>query len=108
LWLLLVPGLLVPGRDRRPMLEALVAVPLVTTSVLVAQLVAVDPRTQLFLTPLVAFYAARGTFLTASFLERRLDGRMRRGLPRKLLVGGICLALLCTSLTRLALSLIVG
>lgn len=52
----------------------LVALPLLVASAMIARWVAVDPRTQLFLAPLLAFYAARGVRAVGSWGDRRLRG----------------------------------
>ena len=106
-WVFALPGVLVAMPGRRLDLEALVAVPLAMTSVLIVRIVAIDPRTQLFIAPLVAFYAARGVLWVADTINERLDG-VRPGLAPKLVVGALTLALLTTSLADLTLSLTVG
>jgi len=108
LWLFVVVGLGAGGSDRRRELEALVGIPLAVTSVLIARSVAIDPRTQLFLAPLAAFYAARGVLVVGAFLARRTEGRIRGELAPKVLVGALVVALLGTSLVRLGLSLAIG
>src|SRR5690606_2931076 len=120
LWLFVLPGLAAPGRDRRPGLsgdranrrrfdlEALVAIPLIATSVLIARIVAIDPRTQLFLAPLAAFYAARGVLLVSDLAAKRLEGRVRPEMVPRALVGALVIVLLGTSVSRLVLSLTVG
>jgi hypothetical protein len=108
LWLFALVGLGTRGGDRRPGLEALVGIPLVATSVVIARTVAIDPRTQLFLAPLAAFYAARGVLVVGQLLEKRPRGRIRGKMAPRLLIGALALTLLGTSLTRLGLSLTVG
>jgi hypothetical protein len=108
LWLFVLPGLLAPLKGRRFDLELLVAVPLGVASILIVRIVAVDPRTQLFIAPLVAFYAARGVLLVSDLVARRSSAQVRDGLVPKALAGGLALALLATSLIRLTLSLTVG
>ncbi|HUF76283.1 MAG TPA: glycosyltransferase family 39 protein, partial [Longimicrobiales bacterium] len=108
LWLFAVVGLVTRMRERRLDLEALVGIPLVVTSLVIARTVAIDPRTQLFLAPLAAFYAAAGVVALGDRLARRTEGRIRGEMAPKLLVGALALALLGTSLVRLGLSLIVG
>ncbi len=109
-WVFVLPGLLAPARAgaRRLDLEALVAVPLAVTSVLIVRIVAIDPRTQLFLAPLAAFYAARGALWVADAITDKWAGHVRAGLPPKLLIGGLVVAMLTTSLADLTLSLTVG
>jgi len=60
-WLapLILLGLLV-RRERPRAGELLVTVPLLVASILIARVVAIDPRTQLVLVPLAVYYAARG------------------------------------------------
>src|SRR5690606_6048763 len=79
-WPLFLVGVLAPRRVPRGA-ELLVAAPLLLTSVLIAGIVAIDPRTQLFMVPVIGLYAARG----ARWLGVRCDafaGRIdvRKGL----------------------------
>lgn len=108
LWLLVIPGLAVTGKGRRLDLEALVGLPLAATSVLIARVVAIDPRTQLFIAPLAAFYAARGVLVLVDAVESGLGERVRREVVSGLLVGAVVVALLGTSVGRLVMSLTVG
>lgn len=108
LWLVAIPGLAAPGKARRPDLEALVGLPLVATSVLIARVVAIDPRTQLFIVPLAALYAARGLLVVADAVKPRLAHRIRGGVVTALFVGAVVLDLLGTSAVRLGMSLTVG
>lgn len=109
LWPLALLGLLGPGRGRTPRLEIPVVLALLGTSLAIAVLVAVDPRTQLFLVPLLALYLARGIQvldeLSAPHLRRRIP---RTGFLRNLLTAVIVLGLLGVSLTRLYLGLAYG
>ncbi|HEX7049402.1 MAG TPA: glycosyltransferase family 39 protein [Longimicrobiales bacterium] len=91
----LVPGVLVPfillgivlPRRRSPATELVFSVPLLGTSLLIAGLVAIDPRTQLFLMPALAFYAARGVRAAGALADARIPGHaLRRGLVPALLV----------------------
>lgn len=78
LWLFIGVGLFGVRRPWRN--ELVVAVPLVITSVAIARIVAADPRTQLFLVPLAAFYAARGVTMFGAFVDDRIrDSSLRRG-----------------------------
>lgn len=78
IWPFVLLGLF--GARRAGRLELLVAVPLLLTSLAIARIVAVDPRTQLFLAPLAAFYAARGVREIGIIADRRLEpGRIRPG-----------------------------
>lgn len=68
------------GRRLTWRLEVLIGVPFVLVSVAIARIVAVDPRTQLFNVPLVAYYTARGIQTLANAIDRRLPaGTIRRG-----------------------------
>lgn len=112
LWIFVIAGLATPGNmlggSRRLDLELLVGLPLATTSVLIARVVAIDPRTQLFIAPLAAFYAARGVLVVGSVIKNRLGEQVRGELPTRLLVGALVIVLLSTSIVRLAMSLTVG
>jgi hypothetical protein len=108
LWLFAIPGLAMPGRERHPDLEALIGLPLVATSVLIARVVAIDPRTQLFIVPLAALYAARGLLVVADAVGSRLAERVRREVVTAVFLGLVALDLLGTSAVRLGMSLSVG
>lgn len=108
LWLFFLFGSTSAPRPRRPELEALVSLPVIGTSLLIVRLVAIDPRTQLVLVPWVALYAAAGACAMTDRLSRGLGRHLRPGLPAKLIIGGLVLALLGTSLARLGFSLAVG
>lgn len=115
LWLVLIPGLVVPRRRWRPA-EVWVTGGLLATSVAIALAVAVDPRTQLFLVPMLSFYAARGVRLLGVALDRR--GRagtpappafeLRRGFFRWLATLAVVLVLMGVGGRRLLLSLRLG
>lgn len=78
LWPFIALGLFGARRNWRE--ELLVAAPLVLTSIAIARVVAADPRTQLFLAPLAAFYAARGLRLLGTIIDRRMKrGSLRPG-----------------------------
>lgn len=105
---LLVVGLLAPGRERWRR-EVAVAGPLMVTSLLIAVMIAVDPRTQLFLVPLLAFYIARGIGVLGVAVDRRLRPTgIRRRFSERLLAAVALLLLLGTDVRRLHLSLDVG
>ena len=74
-----------------------------------AAVVAVDPRTQLFLAPLLAFYVARGVRLLGYVADARLTAAgARRGFVRRLLAATLVLLLLGTHAQRLYSSLAFG
>lgn len=83
------PFVVVGAIGRRPLStdEVLTCVPLAATSPLIAVVVAIDPRTQLYLAPLLAYYAARGIRLVGTLANRR-GGRLpvRRGFITAMLV----------------------
>ncbi|MGM0670329.1 MAG: hypothetical protein ACQET1_11475, partial [Gemmatimonadota bacterium] len=94
---------------RKPELEIPVLLALAGTGLAIAALVAVDPRTQLFLVPILALYLARGF----AFLDELLAPRLRALIPREgflgnLLVALTILGLLGTSVTGLYLGLAYG
>ena len=79
-WPFIVVGL-TTRRRRDPVAESVVVGPLIVSGILVAAWVAIDPRTQLMLAPLLAFYAARGIrILGIGFDRRRLLRGVRRGI----------------------------
>ena len=102
------PASAAPDEARRPDLEALVAAPIIGTSVLIAVLVATDPRTQLFVAPLACFYAARGTLVAARALEAKMGTEVRTIFATGLVAGALALVLFATHARRLYLSLAVG
>lgn len=108
-WPLLLIGVLArrTGELRDEMSAAL---PLLATSMAIATVVAVDPRTQLLIVPLAAFYVSRGIRITGVLLERllRKRGAVRRGFATGGLVLVIVAALVGTNVRRLYLSLRFG
>ncbi len=87
LWPFVFLGLVACRESRDRWSEVWVGVAFLGTSLAIALLVAVDPRTQLFLAPLLAFYAARGFALAGRLMEARiptLEGRP--GFAARLLV----------------------
>ena len=82
LWPLVLGGLLVRRRFNGP--ELVAGGGIVLSAAAIAILVAVDPRTQTFVLPLVAYFAARGTIALARFIA---DRRARPGLERPLAAG---------------------
>lgn len=109
LWVFVVLGAARPrGREvlRR---ELPVAGALVGTSLAIAVVVAVDPRTQLFLAPLLVFYAAQGFRLVEETIRARgPDAPLRPGFAELILVGTAVVWLLGISARRLQLSLSLG
>ena len=89
--------------------ELMVAAPLVLTSVAIARIVAADPRTQLFIVPLAAFYAARGVFMFGAFVDDRVrDGSVRRGFVATATAAILALVLLATEVRWVYLGLSLG
>jgi hypothetical protein len=94
-WPLALVGL--AGVRWRRFEEALLAVPLVVSSIVIARLVGADPRTQLLIVPLVVFFAARGIWLIGNLIEARTaDRAMRRGFAAAVATGVLALALAAT------------
>ncbi len=97
-------GLLAPRR-RYQVAELLFVAPLVVASLSIARIVAIDPRTQLFLVPALAYYAARGgRFLGVVFDARISRGAIRKGLAPALVVLIIVTTLATEGVQRLYLS----
>jgi hypothetical protein len=95
IWLLALVG--VPGRRRAPVDELLVTIPLLITSVAIARIVGADPRTQLFIVPLVVFYAARGVQRIGDWAETRSPGtEIRRGFATGIVTAIVAVALMST------------
>ncbi|HSK19340.1 MAG TPA: glycosyltransferase family 39 protein [Longimicrobiales bacterium] len=89
--------------------ELVVAVPLVLTSVAIARIVAADPRTQLFIVPLAAFYAARGVTMFGAFVDDRIrDGSLRRGFVATATAAILAFVLLATEARWVYLGLSLG
>lgn len=109
LWAFVILGMAQPrARDvlRR---ELPISAALMGTSIAVAALVAVDPRTQLFLVPLLAFYAARGFSLVEQQVQQRARGTgVRPGLVELLLATIAVVWLLSIDARRLYFSLAIG
>lgn len=109
LWPFVILGMAQPrARDvlRR---ELPISAALMGTSIAVAALVAVDPRTQLFLVPLLAFYAARGFSLVEQQVQQRARGSgVRPGLVELLLATIAVVWLLSIDARRLYFSLAIG
>jgi hypothetical protein len=105
-----VPGFVWPfillgalgSRHRHGRRELFLALPLVAASAMIAGWVAVDPRTQLFVAPWLALYAARGIRLLGLATDRRLRGGVvRRGLVTRALAGGVVAILFIGNANRL-------
>jgi hypothetical protein len=109
LWAFVLLGLMAPRKPEESRREIPVMVGLLGTSFAIAILVAADPRTQLFLVPVLAFYAARGFGFLDAFLSTRWTGvRRRKGFVEGLLVLSALLGLLGVSAPRLYLSFAFG
>src|SRR5690606_24493650 len=83
---------------RRPSLrdELLVTLPLVVASLAIARLVGADPRTQLLIVPLAAFYAAWGIARIGDLVDHRSRGSLRPGFVTRAAVFVVSCALLST------------
>ena len=75
LWPFVILGLAQPRPRSVLRRELPVTLSLVGTSLAIAFLVAVDPRTQLFLVPLLSLYAARGFSVVEQEVQKRTHGR---------------------------------
>jgi hypothetical protein len=109
LWIFVFLGVFAPRGPGVLRREIPATLSLLATSLAIALLVAVDPRTQLFLVPLLAFYAARGF----AFLDRSLGHRVRPLTERPRFLESLLLAisvvwLLSISATPLFLGLTYG
>lgn len=105
---LIILGLL-PRRSASWSRELAFALPLLGTSVLIAVAIAADPRTQLLIVPLAAFYAARGIHRAGTYIELRAgDSRLRRGMMQGALATVVVLLLLGTEARWLYFSLALG
>jgi hypothetical protein len=109
LWLFAILGVAAPRGRAVLRRELPVALSLVGTSLGIAFVVAVDPRTQLFLVPLLALYAARGFALAEEVVRTRFPGLgLRPRFAELLLAGTAVVWLLGISARRLQLSLSLG
>lgn len=114
LWPVLALGVLLPRR--RPRFdELMVAGAIVGTSAVIALTVAIDPRTQLIVVPLAAFYIARGLHALGLGIDRSRNSEQtragigpRRGFGRRLAVALVVVVLLAVSVRRLYFSLSLG
>lgn len=73
-WLPILVGLLVTIRQRRSTTETGATIALVATSLTVGAVAAIDPRTQLFLVPLLVLWMVRGIDAYARRLQARYSG----------------------------------
>lgn len=87
-------GLLAPRRRDRAT-ELLFTAPLVIGSLAIAYIVAIDPRTQLFLVPALAFYAARGGRLLGVIF----DSKISKDRISKKFVPALVILIMLTTLT---------
>lgn len=109
LWPFVFLGLFRPRQRGTPELEAAAGVALVGTSVAIAFLVAVDPRTQLFLVPFLALYGARGFTLLDEILRERVSGaELRPSFLKGLFVAASVIWMLGIHGQRLYRSLVYG
>lgn len=109
LWPFVILGVAQPRSRATLRREVPVALSLLGTSIAIAALVAVDPRTQLLLVPLLAFYAARGFSLVEQQIQQRSDGAgVRPGLVEALLAGVAVVWMLGINGERLYRSLAYG
>jgi 4-amino-4-deoxy-L-arabinose transferase-like glycosyltransferase len=107
LWPIVLLGVVASRRAWRT--ELIVILPLVVTSIAIARVVGIDPRTQLFLAPVAAFYVARGVRRIGLLVDRRLRGTaIRRGFTAATLATVALLLLLGTQARRLYMSIAVG
>lgn len=113
LWPLVLLGILLPRR--RPSFDELLpAAAIMGTSAIIATAVAVDPRTQLIVVPLAAFYIARSLHalgLAVDRLRNREPGNgvgPRRGFGRRVAVALVLVVLFAVSARRLYFSLSLG
>lgn len=109
--LFLLPLILIGVLPRKGNLsrELAFVLPLLGTSVLIAVAVAADPRTQLTIVPLAAFYAARGSYRIGGYVERRVAaGRLRSGFATGALTAVIMLLLLGTEARWFYFSTLLG
>lgn len=109
LWPFVILGAAQPRSRTVLRRELPIAAALVGTSLAIAFLIAADPRTQLFLVPLLAFYAARGFSLVEDEVQRRAGaGALRAGFIELMLAAVAVVWLLGIDGRRLYLSLVLG
>ncbi|MEJ2185768.1 MAG: glycosyltransferase family 39 protein, partial [Gemmatimonadota bacterium] len=114
LWPLLLLGVFL--RRRRPRFdELLVAGTVLGTSAIIAVAVAIDPRTQLIVVPLAAFYIARGLHALGFGIDRIRNREQtsagigpRRGFGRAIVVALVLVVLLAVNARRLYFSVSLG
>lgn len=109
LWPFVILGAAQPRPRATLRRELPVALALVGTSLAIALLVAVDPRTQLFLVPLLALYAARGFALVEEVVRDHVEqAELRPGFLQGLLAAAAVVWLLGINGQRLYRSLVYG
>ncbi|MFW6201061.1 MAG: ArnT family glycosyltransferase [Gemmatimonadota bacterium] len=110
LWPLILAGLVARRRTAAPAWrEALAFGPIVVTSVVIAIVVGSDPRTQLMIAPVLAFYTARGIRVGGGLLDHRIRSvALQRGFVSLLLALITVGVLLGEDVRRLYLSVTVG
>ncbi|MGK7312479.1 MAG: hypothetical protein ACN0LA_09590, partial [Candidatus Longimicrobiales bacterium M2_2A_002] len=109
LWLFAILGAIRPRPREVLRRELPVAGALIGTGLAIAAVVAVDSRTQLFLVPLLAFYAARGVGLVEEVVRERVpDLPLRPGFVELVLAATAVVWLLGIDARRLYLSVSLG
>lgn len=109
LWPFVILGIAQPRSRTILRRELPVSLALLGTSIAIAMAVAVDPRTQLFLVPMLAFYAARGFSLVEQEIQRRAEGtELRPGFVELGLAAIAVVWLLAINGERLYVSLAYG
>jgi hypothetical protein len=94
-WPLMIIGL--PRRRRGLRDELLITLPLIVTSLAITRMVGADPRTQLLIVPIAAFYAARGVIRIGDVVDRRARGTgLRPGFAGNVAALVMAIALLST------------
>ena len=109
LWLFAILGAIRPRSREVLRRELPVAGALIGTSLAIAAVVAVDSRTQLFIVPLLAFYAAQGFGLIENVVRERVpDLQLRPGFVELVLALTAVVWLLGIDARRLYLSVSLG
>lgn len=107
-WLFALIGFALPSAPRRREAELLIGMPLFAASVLIAVIIATDPRTQLFLVPLLAFYLGRGVVAAGDAIQRRVGRELRPSIAIACVAATLALVMVGVSMRRLYLSAAVG